>query len=166
MSVNQAQVQIVPVDYTNEQHGRDFVALLDAYAQDPMGGGEALAPWVKQNLLAALAERPFAFSWMAYVGDKPAGLINAFEGFSTFACKPLLNIHDAIVLQEFRGLQLSQHLLAAVEQKARAMGCCKITLEVLTGNQPAQKAYEKFGFASYVLDPAAGHAIFWQKKLD
>ena len=44
-------------------------------------------------------------------------------------------------------------------------GCCKLTLEVLDGNAPAKAAYEKFGFASYELDPAVGGALCWQKKL-
>lgn len=159
-------VRVVRVDYADAHHGRDFIFLLDSYARDPMGGGEALIPEVKDKLLAQLARRSFAYSWIAYVDDQPAGLINAFEGFSSFAAKPLLNVHDVIVLQAFRGLQLSQLLLQAVELQARALGCCKVTLEVLTGNKPAQEAYKKFGFASYELDPQAGYALFWQKKLE
>lgn len=39
------------------------------------------------------------FSVLAFDADQPVGLINAIEGFSTFACKPLINIHDVIVLR-------------------------------------------------------------------
>ena len=39
------------------------------------------------------------------------------------------------------------------------------TLEVLEGNRVARAAYEKAGFGAYVLDPAAGRALFWQKPL-
>ena len=35
--------------------------------------------------------------------DKPVGLATTFEGFSTFAAKPLINIHDIAVLPDYRG---------------------------------------------------------------
>lgn len=163
--MSQQQINIVRVDYGNLQHGSDLIMLLDGYARDPMGGGEPLSQFVKDNLIAELSKRDFGFSLIAYLDDKPAGLLNAFEGFSTFACKPLLNVHDIIVLEQFRGLQLSQLLLQELEAIARAKGCCKITLEVLEGNTTAQRAYRKAGFAGYELDPQIGKAMFWQKKL-
>lgn len=158
-------INIVVVDYTNAGQGKDLVELLDNYALDPMGGGEALEPQVKNNLVAELAKLPHAFSVMAYVNDKPAGLINCFFGFSTFACKPLVNIHDVVVSSEFRGLGLSQKMLEKVEQYAKSKGCCKLTLEVLQGNEVAKASYRKFGFAGYELDPEMGNAVFWQKKI-
>lgn len=159
-------IEILLADYKNPQHAQDLVYLLNAYALDPMGGAAALTEQVKHSLVEELARRSFAISLLAYVDGKPAGLINAFEGFSTFAAKPLLNIHDIVVIKEFRGLQLSQKLLAAVEAIARERGCCKLTLEVLQGNETAKRAYQKYGFAGYELKPEVGQALFWQKKLD
>lgn len=158
------QRNIIIVDYNNPQQGDDLVLLLDSYARDPMGGGEPLSQFVKENLVTELSRRDFGLSLIAYVDNQPAGLLNAFEGFSTFACKPLFNVHDIIVLEQFRGLQLSQLLLQELETIARAKGCCKITLEVLEGNSIAQRAYQKAGFAGYELDPQMGKAMFWQKK--
>ena len=159
------QINIILVDFKNPQQGDDLVFLLDSYARDPMGGGEPLSQFVKENLVTELSRRDFGLSLIAYVDNQPAGLLNAFEGFSTFACKPLFNVHDIIVLEQFRGLQLSQLLLEELEGIARAKGCCKITLEVLEGNSIAQRAYRKAGFAGYELDPQMGKAMFWQKKL-
>ena len=88
------------------------------------------------------------------------------EGFSTFACRPLVNIHDVVVLPGWRGQRVAQQMLALVEAIARQRGACKLTLEVLQGNAPALRAYEREGFAGYALDPAMGHAQFMQKKLD
>jgi ribosomal protein S18 acetylase RimI-like enzyme len=153
------------VDYADQRQAADLVNLLDSYARDPMGGGEPLADEVKQQLVPALAERSDAFSLICYVQDEPAGLINCFEGFSTFKAKPLLNIHDVAVDPKFRGRGVSQALLAEVETIARERGYCKITLEVLAGNQIAQRAYLRFGFADYELNPAHGKALFWQKTL-
>jgi GNAT superfamily N-acetyltransferase len=130
-----------------------------------MGGGAALAESIKKNVASELAKIPHAFSLLCYVDGEPAGLVNCFDGFSTFQCKPLINVHDVIVSSSFRGHGISQLLLAKVEEIARDKGCCKLTLEVLEGNLPAQNAYKKFGFAGYELDPMMGKAMFWQKPL-
>ncbi len=158
-------LRLVLVDYHHPRQAQDLVDLLDSYARDPAGGGQPLDEAVKQHLPQALAKRPDAFSVIAYVDDRPAGLVNCFEGFSTFACKPLVNIHDVVVRPEFRGLKISHRLLEKVEELAKNRGACKLTLEVVEGNTPAKKSYEKFGFAPYELDPAMGHALFWEKKI-
>lgn len=156
---------ILMADYGNPAHARALVDLLDAYARDPAGGGTPLPDAVLTGLPAALAARPQAFSVLAFDGAQPVGLINCIEGFSTFACRPLVNVHDVVVLQSHRGQRITQRMLARVEQEAVARGACKLTLEVLQGNAPALKAYEREGFAGYQLDPAFGAAMFLQKKL-
>jgi len=158
-------ITLIHADYDNEQHASDLVMLLNAYALDPMGGGEALSDHVKQNLVATLAKRSDVFTVLCYVDDKPAGIINCVEGFSTFKCKPLVNIHDCGVLSEYRGMGISGLLFAEVEKIAKQKGCCKLTLEVLEGNVVAQNAYKKLGFAGYELDEKMGKAMFWEKKL-
>jgi len=159
------QINIIQADYHNEQHSQDLVMLLNAYALDPMGGGEALADNVQQNLVATLAKRNDFLTLLCYVDNKPAGILNCVEGFSTFKCKPLLNIHDCGVLKEYRGLGLSQKLFNEAEKISRERGFCKLTLEVLEGNIVAQNAYKKLGFAGYELDETMGKAMFWEKVL-
>lgn len=159
-------LEILRADYSNPQHAADLVSLLNAYAEDPMGGGAPLSASVKENLAASLANIPHAFSILAYIDSLPAGLVNCFEGFSTFHCKPLINVHDVVVVQQFRGQGLSLQMLEVVENIARKRGCCKLTLEVLEGNPVAQNAYRKFGFDGFELDPEHGRALFWQKFLD
>ena len=139
--------------------------MLDHYASDSAGGGVPLADEVKRMLPLRLAQRTDSFSFLAFVGDRPVGLLNAFEGFSTFAAAPLLNIHDVVVHQEFRGRGIAGRLLEAAETLARSRGCCKLTLEVLSANHAALSLYQRRGFANYSLDDAFGHAIFLQKKL-
>ena len=53
----------------------------------------------------------------------------------------------------------------AYERVAIERGCCKLTLEVLSENHAAKKAYARYGFGPYELDPKAGQAHFWQKAL-
>ena len=156
---------ICPVDYNNALHASALIELLDAYAQDVTGGGKPLSSFAKTNLVDALAARPQAFSVLAFDGALPVGLINCIEGFSTFACQPLVNVHDVVVLPSHRGQRVGEQMLALVEQIARQRGACKLTLEVLQGNHSAVKLYERVGFAGYQLDPAMGQAQFLQKWL-
>ena len=158
-------LQIRRVDYLNSQDAEALVFLLDAYAQDPMGGGEALKPDNAARLCKDLSRIAGAASFIAWLDDQPVGLINCFEGYSTFKAKPLLNVHDIAVLSAHRGQGVGQALLKAAEEYARNRGCCKLTLEVLSGNGPALASYKRFGFAQYELDPAAGQAQFMQKWL-
>lgn len=157
---------VLPVDYHNVEHRHALVMLLDAYARDPMGGGEGLAEDVKARLCDDLAARPDAASFIAWLDGQPVGLVNCIEGYSTFKARPLMNIHDIAVLPGHRGQGVGQALLQAAQDHARARGCCKLTLEVLTGNLVALRSYERFGFAPYALDPAAGQASFMQKWID
>jgi ribosomal protein S18 acetylase RimI-like enzyme len=159
------KIEVSVVDYFNEQHSIDIVYLLKKYAIDPMGGGTPLSSFVTENLVSELSKLPHAISVICYVGGKSAGLMNGFEGFSTFKCKPLINIHDVVVLNEFRRLGISQYMLRKIEEIAKEKDCCKITLEVLEGNKPAQNSYLKYGFEGYELDPVHGKALFWQKLL-
>lgn len=161
----ESRVEVVRADYSNPQHAADLLALLEAYACDPMGGGTPLDANVRQRLVPEFAKRPHCFSLLCYLDGQPAGLANCVEGFSTFAAAPLVNIHDLAVAPTFRGRGLARRLLQAVEDEARARGCCKVTLEVLSGNAVAQAAYRSFGFAPYALDADTGTAQFWDKKL-
>ncbi len=163
-----SQLQICRADYANPAHAKALIELLDAYARDPMGGGVPLPALVKQNLVAAMAERGQIFSVLAFAGDHdsvPVGLANCVEGFSTFACQPLVNVHDLVVLPAYRGRGIAQKMLALVEEIALERGACKLTLEVLAGNQSATRLYRRVGFSAYQLDPAMGTAQFLQKWL-
>lgn len=159
------QLQIFRADYHHAAHASALVNLLDAYARDPAGGGQPLSDFAKTHLVQALAARPQAFSVLAFDGAQPVGLVNCIEGFSTFACRPLVNVHDVVVLASHRGQRVGEQMLAEVEAIARERGACKLTLEVLQGNAPAIRLYERIGFAGYQLDPALGNAQFLQKWL-
>jgi ribosomal protein S18 acetylase RimI-like enzyme len=160
------QLRICRADYHHPAHAEALVFLLDAYARDAAGGGQPLSDFAKKNLVAELAARPQAFSVLAFDGAQPVGLVNCIEGFSTFACRPLVNVHDLAVLASHRGRRVGAQMLALVEEIARERGACKLTLEVLQGNRSAITLYKRVGFAGYQLDPAMGQAQFLQKWLD
>jgi len=158
-------IKIIKANYADSKQSDDIISLLNSYAQDPMCGAEALSQFVIENLINELAKLPHAFSILCYVDNVAVGLINCFEAFSTFSCKPLINIHDVIVLHDYRGNKLSQKMLMEVERIAKSKGCCKLTLEVLSKNGAAKMSYEKYGFSHYELDPKMGVAQFWQKLI-
>ncbi len=158
-------MEMVLADYENKRDADSIIYLLNHYAMDEMGGGKALSDYSQENLIQSLKEIPDAISLIIYVHKQPVALLNAFEGFSTFQCKPLINIHDLMVHKDYRGLGLSQLLLNQLETLAVNAGCCKITLEVLGGNVVAQNIYLKHGFKPYQLSKTTGTALFLEKEL-
>lgn len=156
-------------DYADAVDAARVVALLDSYARDPMGGGKPLAADVRERLVPGLAAHGGAFSLLAFAkgvgGAEAVGLANCITGYSTFAGRPLVNIHDMAVLPAARGRGVGRALMLAVEDEARRRGACKVTLEVLSGNTAARALYASLGYGDYALDPEAGTALFWDKKL-
>lgn len=152
-------------DYGRASDAAALVMLLDAYASDPAGGGEPLSDFARAHLVPELAARPQAFSILAFDGGQPVGLVNCIEGFSTFKCRPLVNVHDVAVLPSHRGRGIAEAMLAEAERIAVVRGAVKMTLEVLSGNQPAVKLYRRIGYEGYQLDPSLGTANFMQKWL-
>jgi ribosomal protein S18 acetylase RimI-like enzyme len=168
MPTQVADLLICQADYTDPVHMDALLSLLDAYARDPAGGGEGLSGYAKAHLADALRQRSNLFSVLALEQRAkwlPVGLVNCVEGFSTFACKPLVNVHDVVVLTSHRGRRIGEQMLAKVEDIARERGACKLTLEVLSGNLSALALYQRVGFDNYQLDPAMGQANFMQKWL-
>jgi ribosomal protein S18 acetylase RimI-like enzyme len=158
-------IDIRSPDWTSLDDRNAVVELLDAYSRGPTGGSKPLTEFVRANLCRELAARPSVAVLLAFRDGEAAGLCIANEGFSTFACKPLLNIHDLVTAPTHRGNGVARALLAGAEKVARERGCCKLTLEVLEGNAIARDMYHKTGFVSYELDPATGRALFLEKKL-
>jgi len=159
------RVVVVRADLDRVDHRDAVLALTDAYARDPMGQGAPLAPDVHERLVPALRAHPTTVILLAFRGGSPVGIATCFVGFSTFAARPLLNIHDVAVLTDQRGRGIGAALLAGVEAEARALGCVKLTLEVGDRNLPARSLYERMGFTHADGGPAAGHGLFFSKAL-
>lgn len=160
-----AALAIALVDWSDPGDAAAAIGLLDAYARDPMGGATPLAESVKAQLAGDLAANRQAFSLLARLDDTAVGLANCFIGYSTFAAAPLVNIHDFAVAPGYRGQGIGTALLQAIEDEALKRGACKVTLEVLSGNDAARRLYAAHGYGDYQLDPQAGRALFWQKRL-
>lgn len=164
MSERDSTLKVVEADLARPEHQGAVCELLDAYARDPQGGGRPLGEDILKRLAPALSEHPTTLILLAYDGARPVGIAACFRGFSTFAARPLLNLHDLAVIPEYRGRGVGRMLLAAVEAKARELGCCRVTLEVLAAN-PARKLYEAMGYASPEYYEGSGEALFLAKTM-
>ena len=131
------------------QEAEQLVALIDSYARGPEGQSAPLDDDAKTRIASGLREHPKAFVLLALLQSRVVGAAVCFECFSTFAGKPLVNIHDLAVLPDFRGSGIGSQLLAAVEQQAKVQGCCKVTLEVHHTNLRAKRLYERVGFGPW-----------------
>lgn len=158
-------IEIVEADLDRADHQQAIVELIDAYARDPLGNGSPLPANVRNALIPGLRQHPTTLIFLAYQESLAVGIAVCFRGFSTFAARPLVNIHDLAVLPGHRGQKIGRRLLAEVERKAREWGCCKLTLEVLENNALARRLYATQGFAQTVQQPAAGGALFLSKPL-
>lgn len=161
-----ADVVVIQADLDRPDHQRAVRELTAAYAADPMGNGAPLSAAVLDQLIDGMRAHPTTLVFLAFAGREPVGIANCFLGFSTFAARPLINIHDLSVEAGWRGRGIGRALLHAVEEEARRRGCVKLTLEVGDRNLPARRAYEACGFAQATYGPAAGAALFYVKGLD
>ncbi len=142
------------------------MGLIDAYARDPMGGGAALPADVRARLGADLRERVArgtAAVLLAWREREAVGVAVCFVGYSTFRASPLLNLHDLAVLPSARGGGVGRALLAAVEARARALGCCKVSLEVREDNARARRLYAHAGFVDSAPTGARTRTLFLEK---
>jgi GNAT superfamily N-acetyltransferase len=164
-AMNQRELIVVEADLSGADHQQAIVRLLNAYAMDPMGDGKPLSEAAQNGLIAGLRQHPTTLVFLAYQGSEAIGLAICFRGFSTFAARPLVNIHDFFVVPGQRGTGVGRRLLARIEQRARAIGCCKLTLEVQEHNERAKRVYEATGFTQAVYVPAAGGSVNLAKTL-
>jgi len=159
------QVEILDADFGNSAHRVGILDILDAYAADPVGGGQPLSPDVRGRLLSALEDHPTTLVLLAVAEGCPVGIAVCFLGFSTFRARPLLNVHDLAVLPEWRGKGAGRALLAAAEDRAQRRGCCRLTLEVQDDNGRARALYESFGFSDFAVGDS-GPTRFLTKPID
>ena len=143
-------------DYSDAADAATVSTLLNGYALDQFGNSAPLDDFVQPISGAHLAKVQGAFSVIASVGDTPVGLINAFQGFSTFKCAPLINVHDVFVEPAHRRKGITQRMMEKVQEIAVSRGCCKLTLEVLSNNPNAMGSYAKFGSSHTSSTPSSG----------
>ena len=158
-------VEIVPVDYTNHEQRLVIPYLLNAYAKGLLGFRSEIKKHVLDALVPGLERTPNAIVLLAKTKGRYVGMAICFLGFSTFHAKPLINIHDFMVLEAYRGKGVGRALLGEIEDIACGMDCCKMTLEVQENNTSARKLYRSVGFKDSFLNQEAGSQYFMTKHV-
>lgn len=158
-----ASLTVLPADLKDAADAEAVVALLDAYARDPLGMSGPLPEQVRSVLVDRLREVPHWIG-LARLDGRPVGIAVCFFGFSTFRARPLLNVHDFAVVPEARGQGVGKALMEAVLAAARERGCCKVTLEVRGDNDRAKRLYAAAGFRPTDSDCDVPFE-FWKREL-
>jgi ribosomal protein S18 acetylase RimI-like enzyme len=157
---NQERITFNFCNFKDNFHRLKLVELISHYMSDPMGGSASLTSLQEEELVSGLAQNSSAFVLFILVNDEIKGLATCFVNFSTFKAKPYINVHDVVILKEFRGKGLGKKLMEEIIEIAKERKYCKITLEVLDNNINAKKLYQSLGFTDS--DPVMH---FWTKLL-
>lgn len=154
---------ILLADLENPVHAQAVLGLVEAFALEPMSGGKKLSRSIRDAMIPGLRAQPTGRIFLAQLSDRYVGTAICFLGFSTFYAKPVINIHDLIVLEGYRGKGIGRRLLAAVSDHAHLSGCCKVTLEAREDNAGALRLYQSAGFQSG--DGKTARLLFLHKAL-
>jgi ribosomal protein S18 acetylase RimI-like enzyme len=149
-------------DLHNAADARWIVELLDMYCRDPFGDGVPLSATARENLIPGLLKHGGARVYLAFdeAQPDPLGVAICLLGFSSFKGTALLNIHDIAVAPQARGKGIGAALLNFLEADAKALGCCKVTMEVRSDNTRAQELYQRIGYHG-----SEPETWFWSKGL-
>lgn len=154
------KIHIIKGDLDNMEHAEQFLRLTSAYMADLMGGADPWTDQQKVDVIQEMKQNPCALVLFAKADDKIVGICTCFYAYSTFLAKPLLNIHDIFVDEQYRGMGIAKKLIGSVDQEAVNKNCGKITLEVRRDNLNARDLYKNQGFTE------APHSMFfWIKHL-
>lgn len=140
------EIYIEPINFNNADHLNAMVELINEYIKDEMGGGTPIKGVKALHLVDGLNNQKNALILLASINTVPAGLVVAFEHFATFTVKKILNVHDIIVTEKFRGIGVGKKLMEGVVLEAEKRNCSKVSLEVREDNYIAQHLYQSLGF--------------------
>ena len=147
-------------DFAEADDRAAFARLMAEFAAEPVSASAHLGEAHFAKVAADLARRAgtlVLFASRAEV-EFPEGVLIAFEGYSSFAQRPLFNVHDVHVSPEARGKGLGSAMVEALVEIAREHGFAKITLEVAATNAGAVRLYRRLGFRGLDNLPAEGPA--------
>ncbi len=102
------------------------------------------APWSAEMYRHELLGNPLAAYWVLRPGGEVLPPILAYGGYWLLGEE--VHILTIAVHPDHRRQGAGQRLLGAMMAQARAAGAVEITLEVRSGNLPAQALYRRMGF--------------------
>ena len=91
-----------------------IIKVLEDYKSDKMGNSSSYSRDEKDSLLRLFDSFSNVFIFTIYKDEKLAGGAVCFKTFSTFKCKPLINIHDFCIISEFRSQGFGKSLMKGI----------------------------------------------------
>ena len=160
-----SHITISHADLDSEADQAVLVEMLNEYSKGITGSSDGLASDVLARLGTGLRDHPTAFALIARASERPVGFAVCLFGFSTFAAKRTINIHDIGVMEGSRGQGIGRRLLKRVVEIGQESDCCKLTLEVETDNTSALGLYRSMGFRTGDHLDADATALFLERPL-
>ena len=158
-------VEINEADCSRQEDGEKFVRLLDSYCRTSAGGGAGLAEEVGKRLLDELPRYRNAIAFLSSEQEELTGVILGSYNLYVFSGRPSANVQFLFVRPEHQRRGIARHLVLAFENKARALGCCKVSLEVREHNESARALYGSLAYRRATFGPQDDILEFWEKKL-
>lgn len=124
------------------------------------------SPWTKEMYLGEFENSGVSFFYLA---KTPLGEIVGFCSF--WRVLDELHINNLAVAPEHRRAGAATALLSGVLADGARLGATRATLEVRHSNVPAQRLYERFGFAvagvrrGYYTHPVEDALVLWKDGL-
>ena len=84
--------------------------------------------------------------FIAMDGTRPVGFTQLYPAFSSVRLRRVFLLNDLFVDERIRGKRVSERLLAAAADHARAAGCVRLVLTTAVTNVKAQALYERTGW--------------------
>jgi len=159
MNIKDLEIRECNYNYKNDLDA--VVDLINAYKADEMGGGEPIEELQKLRLVDGLNNHPTSLVLLAVIDHVYVGMAVCFETFATFSVKPCINIHDLIVLPQYREMGIGKEIMLKILTIAEMRNCAKVTLEVREDNYKAQLLYHTLGFGE--CEPSMK---FWVKHIE
>jgi ribosomal protein S18 acetylase RimI-like enzyme len=158
-------MEIAEVDLSKPDNVEKLVQLLDAYQRTPSGGGMALSAEARIKLANEIPRYSNTIAFYCEQHTTLAGVVLGFYNLYLFAAQPYANIQFIFVRPEFQHCGIARRLMLAFETKARALGCCKVTLEVRASNAAAKALYQGLEYRPGIFGPQSDVLEFWERRL-
>ena len=162
-----SSIRVIRLPSSDTRYDESITEIINDYAQIEIIHGKPLPDDVLRRMLPGFRQHGGLIFLAFDAADEqhPVGVATVIRGFSTFYARPLLNVHDLVVAQGWQGRGIGTELLRAVEEYAREVGCCKVTLEVLAANQRAHALYQRLGYDRLPDGSTLEASYFMQKPL-
>ncbi len=145
-------------------HDADLDAVIDLQwalnlFENEISGDRVIARAGAQACVASNLEQIRLHGGATFVAEIDAKIVGylslAFAEGPVFV-RPELRRHgyiqDIVIAEGWRGKRIAQALMAEAERMTREAGLSTLTLFMLAGNEPADRAYRRFGFAPHAVE--------------